>query len=339
MSQAQLAAGPGPAAVAQRRTDSVRRQRRGAGMAGSLARPRRSSPIAGAFLSGSARRLAATLHRPASPRRVRPPLRCRPRAAPSRCGSRHSPRWRPRRSQSSARSAAAGHDRQAPETVRKGRRRRNAGGERTALARCGAELAPAAAPAPSAAGGRAGQSGRSADRPPPALGARRGTPGAADLWPARVSSGAYGRLVQIGAFGSRLQAKQGWRQWSALTPALSGCPRSWSRPATRVAAPSTASRSAPPRRRIQRSAVPADGEDPLQLRRRRPAAEAQGHRALSDSHRDYDEQLPWLQAVEDEDEPRGLSARKMLAALAVVMLAGLIVAGDLLLARAQPQRG
>jgi len=43
--------------------------------------------------------------------------------------------------------------------------------------------------------------------------------------------------------------------------------------------------------------------------------------------RSYDEQLPWLQAVEDEDEPRGLSARKMLAALAVVLLAALIVAG------------
>lgn len=42
--------------------------------------------------------------------------------------------------------------------------------------------------------------------------------------------------------------------------------------------------------------------------------------------RSYDEQLPWLQAVEDEDEPRGVSARKMLAALAVVVLAGLIVA-------------
>jgi hypothetical protein len=40
----------------------------------------------------------------------------------------------------------------------------------------------------------------------------------------------------------------------------------------------------------------------------------------------YDEQLPWLQAVEDEDEPRGLSARKMLAALVVVLLAGALVA-------------
>jgi hypothetical protein len=48
---------------------------------------------------------------------------------------------------------------------------------------------------------------------------------------------------------------------------------------------------------------------------------------LSDARPNYDEQLPWLQAVEDEDEPRGLSARKMLAALAVVLLAGLIVAG------------
>ena len=42
--------------------------------------------------------------------------------------------------------------------------------------------------------------------------------------------------------------------------------------------------------------------------------------------RSYSEQLPWLQAVEDEDEPRGLSARKMLAALLVVLLAVAIVA-------------
>jgi hypothetical protein len=45
------------------------------------------------------------------------------------------------------------------------------------------------------------------------------------------------------------------------------------------------------------------------------------HRAAYD-----DGQLPWLQAVEDEDEPRGVSARKMLAALGVVLLAGLLVA-------------
>ena len=41
----------------------------------------------------------------------------------------------------------------------------------------------------------------------------------------------------------------------------------------------------------------------------------------------YEEPLPWLAPVDDEDEPRGLSARRMLAALVVVLLAGLIVAG------------
>jgi len=46
---------------------------------------------------------------------------------------------------------------------------------------------------------------------------------------------------------------------------------------------------------------------------------------VTDQH-SYSEQLPWLQAVEDEDEPRGLSARKMLAALLVVLLAVAIVA-------------
>jgi cell division protein FtsN len=43
--------------------------------------------------------------------------------------------------------------------------------------------------------------------------------------------------------------------------------------------------------------------------------------------RTYDEPLPWLAPVEDEDEPRGISARRMLAALVVVILAGLMVAG------------
>ena len=48
---------------------------------------------------------------------------------------------------------------------------------------------------------------------------------------------------------------------------------------------------------------------------------------MTDHRASYDDgQLPWLQAVEDEDEPRGVSARKMLAALAMVVLAGLLVA-------------
>jgi hypothetical protein len=43
--------------------------------------------------------------------------------------------------------------------------------------------------------------------------------------------------------------------------------------------------------------------------------------------RAFDEPLPWLAPVEDEDEPRGISARRMLVAVAVVLLAALIVAG------------
>lgn len=42
--------------------------------------------------------------------------------------------------------------------------------------------------------------------------------------------------------------------------------------------------------------------------------------------RPYDE-LPWLRPVEDEDQPRGLSARKMFAALFVVLLAAGMLAG------------
>src|SRR5206468_11963487 len=74
------------------------------------------------------------------------------------------------------------------------------------------------------------------------------------------------------------------------------------------------------------SALPADGADSIQLRRRRTAVEGEG-RAVTDHRAAYDDgQLPWLQAVDDEDEPRGVSARKMLAALGVVLFAGLLVA-------------
>lgn len=49
---------------------------------------------------------------------------------------------------------------------------------------------------------------------------------------------------------------------------------------------------------------------------------------MSDSRSSYDDdQLPWLQPVEDEDEPRGVSGRKMLVALTFVLAAVLIVAG------------
>lgn len=41
------------------------------------------------------------------------------------------------------------------------------------------------------------------------------------------------------------------------------------------------------------------------------------------------EALPWLEAVEDEDEPRGVSARKMLAALALVLAGAAVVAATM----------
>jgi hypothetical protein len=48
---------------------------------------------------------------------------------------------------------------------------------------------------------------------------------------------------------------------------------------------------------------------------------------MTDQRSAYDEQLPWLEAVDDEDEPRAISATKMFAALMVVLLAAAIVAG------------
>ena len=48
-------------------------------------------------------------------------------------------------------------------------------------------------------------------------------------------------------------------------------------------------------------------------------------RSASDS-----EALPWLEAVDDEDEPRGVSARKMLAALMLTLLGVAIVAATMI---------
>jgi hypothetical protein len=48
---------------------------------------------------------------------------------------------------------------------------------------------------------------------------------------------------------------------------------------------------------------------------------------MSDSRSGYDEDsLPWLQEVENEDAPRGISARKMLAGLVIVLLVAAAVA-------------
>ena len=50
--------------------------------------------------------------------------------------------------------------------------------------------------------------------------------------------------------------------------------------------------------------------------------------AMMSDGRAYDDQgLPWLEAVDDEDGPRGVSAKKMFVALLMVVVAAAIVAG------------
>lgn len=48
---------------------------------------------------------------------------------------------------------------------------------------------------------------------------------------------------------------------------------------------------------------------------------------MNDARTMDDQSLPWLEAVDDEDGPRGVSAKKMLAALLIVGVAAAIVAG------------
>jgi hypothetical protein len=50
---------------------------------------------------------------------------------------------------------------------------------------------------------------------------------------------------------------------------------------------------------------------------------------MSDGRAYDDQALPWLEAVDDEDGPRGVSARKMLVALILVLAAGAIVAATM----------
>lgn len=50
---------------------------------------------------------------------------------------------------------------------------------------------------------------------------------------------------------------------------------------------------------------------------------------MSDAQAYDSESLPWLEAVENEDGPRAISARKMLVAFLLVLLAGAIVAGTM----------
>ena len=58
--------------------------------------------------------------------------------------------------------------------------------------------------------------------PPPAPVIARAAP--LTPWPPRVTAGAAGRLVQVGAFGSRLQAKRGWWAMVRSYPAMAHLP-------------------------------------------------------------------------------------------------------------------
>lgn len=58
----------------------------------------------------------------------------------------------------------------------------------------------------------------------PARASKPAAPAKLTPWPPRVTAGAYGRLVQIGAFGSVDQAKFGWRYMVRAYPAVAHLP-------------------------------------------------------------------------------------------------------------------
>ena len=63
-----------------------------------------------------------------------------------------------------------------------------------------------------------------ATKPAPAATAPLASKSQLRLWPATESKGASGRLVRIGAFGSRQQAKLGWRRMQKAYPAVARLP-------------------------------------------------------------------------------------------------------------------
>jgi hypothetical protein len=60
--------------------------------------------------------------------------------------------------------------------------------------------------------------------PPAPAAAKPAQPQKLTVWPARESAGASGRVVQIGAFGTRLQAKRGWTYMARAYPGVKKLP-------------------------------------------------------------------------------------------------------------------
>ena len=224
-------------------------------------------------------------------------------------------------------AAAAGHDRPAPEVrpasvreVRAVRECRSA--DRTAPGprlkrrisrhRCDRQIVADQKAHPPSQSAHRGASRRSPSEAAEAV-ARASIAGRRDAW----SRSAHSASVQ--------QAKLGWRHMVRAYPALVRLPGD-GRAATAIRSGriSIDSRSARPRRRSPKCSV-SGCRGSISAARSSASRGRPRRRAVTDN-RSYDEQLPWLQPVEDEDEPRGISARKMFAALLVVLLAALIVA-------------
>lgn len=60
--------------------------------------------------------------------------------------------------------------------------------------------------------------------PPASAAPKAAKPQPLRLWPAQESQGANGRIVRIGSFGSRQQAKLGWRRMQRVYPAVARLP-------------------------------------------------------------------------------------------------------------------
>ena len=221
-------------------------------------------------------------------------------------GHDHEPARRPPRGRGSRRQVgAAARNRHRGLTVRRRRRRWSATAESMSAAR-------------------------------PAEPARPKADNKQDFWPATSSAGASGRMVRIGTFASRKAAKKGWRAIMGIYPGMSRIPTAV------VGSPSA--RDGVTYYRLQMGTT-SQAHSEILCQRMRIIGQScvvvglQGKTGMSEHGRAYDDsQLPWLQAVEDEDEPTGLSAKQDVRRTAVRPAGDRDRRRHLLLARPPRQR-
>ena len=126
-------------------------------------------------------------------------------------------------------------------------------------------------------------------------------------------------MVRVGTYANLRQGKQGWSRLAKVFPGMKKLPA--------VVTDKRSQRNGKVYYRLQIGTTSQAHSEVLCQRMKAigqscVVVDLQGHgrvSGMSDSRSAYDEQLPWLEAVDDEDGAGGVPARRMLAALLVVL--------------------